>query len=101
MRAVARGAACQTVPTVTPGGDFLLRVDGWPKVERVLQLVDAIAAAGIDPGDVSPEHWRHVHNRLADGETPRTHPPETGRTASRGRNVQYGKEPGGAATIKK
>ncbi len=75
MRAVARGAACQTVPTVTPGGDFLLRVDGWPKVERVLQLVDAIEAAGIDPGDVSPDHWRRVHNRLAAGETPRTYTP--------------------------
>lgn len=75
MRAVARGAACQTVPTVTPGGDILLRVDGWPKVERVLQLIDAIEAAGIDPADVSPDHWRHIHNRLAAGETPRTYTP--------------------------
>src|SRR3546814_9883116 len=48
MRAVARGAACQTVPTVTPGGAFLLRVDGWPQVERVLQLVVALVAAGLD-----------------------------------------------------
>lgn len=75
MRAVARGAACQTVPTVTPGGDILLRVDGWPKVERVLQLTDAIECAGIDPAEVSPDHWRHVHNRLAAGETPRIYTP--------------------------
>ena len=34
LRAVAPGEACQTIPTVTPGGDILLRVDGWPKVER-------------------------------------------------------------------
>ncbi|PRD43022.1 hypothetical protein C5748_12450 [Phyllobacterium phragmitis] len=30
LRAVAPGEACQTIPTVTPGGDILLRVDGWP-----------------------------------------------------------------------
>ncbi|MGY4197313.1 DUF2840 domain-containing protein [Bradyrhizobium sp. USDA 4520] len=71
LRAVGRGEACQTIPTVTPGGDILLRADGWPKVERVLQLVDAIEAAGIDPAEVSPDHWRHVHNRTAAGEPPR------------------------------
>lgn len=73
LRAVERGAPCQSVPTVRPGGDILLRVDGWPKVERVLQLIDAIEAIGIDPADVSPDHWRHVHNRLAAGETPRAY----------------------------
>ena len=73
LHAVRRGAPCQTIPTVTPGGDILLRVDGWPKVERVLQLIDAIEAIGIDPVEVSPDHWRHVHNRLAAGETPRTY----------------------------
>ena len=34
---------------MTPGGDILLRVDGWPKVERMLQRIDAIEAIGIDP----------------------------------------------------
>ncbi|ETI60093.1 hypothetical protein C100_19955 [Sphingobium sp. C100] len=71
LRAVASGEPCHTLPTVTPGGDILLRVDGWPKVERVLQLIDAVEAIGIDPVDVSPDHWRHVHNRLTAGETPR------------------------------
>ncbi|MCK1323560.1 DUF2840 domain-containing protein [Bradyrhizobium sp. 156] len=73
LRAVGRGEACQTIPTVTPGGDILLRVDGWPKVERVLQLIDAIETIGIDPADVTLDHWRHVHNRLAAGETPRAY----------------------------
>lgn len=73
LRAVGPGEACQTIPTVTPGGDILLRVDGWPKVERMLQLIDAIEAIGIDPVDVSPDYWRHVHNRLAVGETPRAY----------------------------
>ncbi len=66
---------CQTVPTVTPGAEVLLHVDGWPKVERMLQLIDAIEARGIDPIDVSLDHWRHVHNRLTVGETPRAYGP--------------------------
>lgn len=73
LRAVGADEACQTIPTVTPGGDVLLRVDGWPKVERMLQLIDAIEAIGIDPVDVAPDHWRHVHNRLTVGDTPRAY----------------------------
>ncbi|MBY3260272.1 DUF2840 domain-containing protein [Rhizobium laguerreae] len=73
LRAVAPGDACQTLPTVRPGGDILLRVDGWPKVERMLQHIDAIEAASIDPVAVAPDHWRHVHNRFAAGETPRAY----------------------------
>lgn len=73
LRAVERAAPFQTIPTVTPGADILLRVDGWPKVERLLQLIDAIETSGVDPAEVSPDHWRHVHNRLAAGETPRTY----------------------------
>lgn len=73
LRAVGPDEPCQTIPTVTPGGDILLRVDGWPKVERMLQLIDAIEARDIDPADVSSDHWRHVHNRLAAGETPRAY----------------------------
>lgn len=71
LRAVDPGEPFQTIPTVTPGGDILLRVDGWPKVERMLQRIDAIEAIGIDPVEVAPDHWRHVHNRLTAGETPR------------------------------
>jgi hypothetical protein len=73
LRAVAPGEPCQTIPTVMPGGDILLRVDGWPKVERMLQRIDAIEAIGIDPVEVAPDHWRHVHNRLTAGETPRAY----------------------------
>lgn len=73
VRAVRAGERCQTLPFVRPGGDILLRADGWPKVERVLQLIDAIEARGIDAIDVSPDHWRHVHNRLTIGEAPRAY----------------------------
>ena len=35
VRAVAPGEAYQTLPFVRPGGEILLRISGWPKVERV------------------------------------------------------------------
>jgi hypothetical protein len=70
VRAVEAGAPHQTLPFVQPGGEILLRVDGWPKVERVLQAIDAIEALHIDPADAAPEHWRHLHNRLAVGDEP-------------------------------
>jgi hypothetical protein len=73
IRAVAPGRPCATVPYVRPGGDILLRLAGWPKVERVLQLVDAIEALGIDPTDVAPDYWQHVHNRLSVNEVPRAY----------------------------
>lgn len=71
LRAVAPGEAFSTVGYVRPGADILLRLSGWPKVERVLQAIDAVERAGIDPADACPDHWLHVHNRLAIGEEPR------------------------------
>ncbi len=71
LRAVALGESYATVPFVEPGGDILLRLSGWPKVERVLQAIDAVEAIGIDAADAAPDHWRHVHNRLTAGELPR------------------------------
>ncbi len=65
------GEAFSTVPYVRPGGEIYLRQSGWPKVERVLQAIDAVEQIGIDAADACPDHWRHVHNRLAAGEAPR------------------------------
>ncbi|RWK23466.1 MAG: DUF2840 domain-containing protein [Mesorhizobium sp.] len=73
VRAVTEGEAHQTLPFVRPGGDILLTAQGWPKVERVLQTIDGIEQLGIDPGAVSPDHWRHVHNRMMVGQAPRTY----------------------------
>ena len=73
VRAVAAGERYQTLPFVRPGGDILLRMDGWPKVERVLQVIDAVEALGIDPADAAPDYWQHVHNRLSVNETPRSY----------------------------
>ena len=71
LRAVGPGEPYSTVAYVRPGGEILLRISGWPKVERVLQAIDAVEAAGVDPAEACPDHWRHLHNRLAAGEVPR------------------------------
>lgn len=64
LRAVAPGNACSTTPGVMPGAESLLRVSGWSKVRLALAAVDVVEALGLDPVDVAPDHWRHVHNRL-------------------------------------
>jgi hypothetical protein len=71
LRAVVPHEPYSTVAYIRPGGEILLRISGWPKVERVLQAIDAVEAAGIDPAEACPDHWRHVHNRLVAGELPR------------------------------
>ncbi|MDA9538828.1 hypothetical protein ACVWW6_002807 [Bradyrhizobium sp. USDA 3311] len=73
LRAVAPGQRYSTVPWISPGGESLLRLSGWPKVERVLQLIEAVEALGINPADAAPEYWHHVHNRLSVNEGPRTY----------------------------
>ena len=73
LRAVAPGESYQTLPFVRPGGEILLKIEGWPKVEEVLRHVDAVEAVGIDADAVSPEHWRHVHNRMTAGHQPRAY----------------------------
>lgn len=71
VRAVEAHEPCVPVPQVNPGGELLLSLRGWPKVAQVFRLIDAIESAGIDPCDVAPDHWRHIHNRLAGRENPR------------------------------
>ncbi|MBP9235237.1 MAG: DUF2840 domain-containing protein [Hyphomonadaceae bacterium] len=73
VRAVMPGESYQTLRFVRPGGDILLKIDGWPKVEQVFRHVDAVEAADIDACEVCPDHWRHVHHRLSAGQEPRAY----------------------------
>jgi hypothetical protein len=73
VRAVSASERYQTLPFVRPGGEILLRMDGWPKVERLLQMIDVVEALGIDPADAAPDYWQHVHNRLSVNEMPRAY----------------------------
>ena len=71
LRAAIPGRRYSTVPWIAPGGESLLRLSGWPKVERVLHLIDAIEALAIEPSEAAPDYWHHVHNRLSVNEAPR------------------------------
>jgi hypothetical protein len=73
VRAVEPSVTVTPVAQVEPGGELLLAVHGWPKVAQVFRLIDAIEAAGIDPCEAAPDHWRHIHNRLAAREVPRAY----------------------------
>lgn len=76
LRAVMWGESYTTAPFVRPGGELYLSIQGWPKVRAVLAAVDAVEAAGVDPCDAAPDHWRHVHNRLSAGQAPRLYTAE-------------------------
>jgi hypothetical protein len=76
VQAVEPGQAHQTLPFVRPGGDILLRIEGWPKVEMVLRHIDAIEAANIDACDVAIDHWLHVGHRMSAGQEPRAYTAE-------------------------
>lgn len=71
LRACRSGEAYSTVPGVRPGAEMLLRMVGWDKVHRVLLAIDAVEALGLPPHEICPDHWRHVHNRLTAGLSPR------------------------------
>ena len=71
VRVVAADEAYSTLPFVRPGGEILLKIEGWPKVAQVLRAIDAVDLIGVDPADAAPDHWRHVHNRIAAGHRPR------------------------------
>ena len=73
LRAVDLGKPISTIPSVRPGAEILLRLAGWPKVERVLQAIDAADELGVDPKDAAPDQWSHVHNRISVGEVPRAY----------------------------
>jgi hypothetical protein len=87
LRAVEPGMAVTTIPGITPGGELLLHLSGWPRVEKALQAIDAIEALGLDPEEVAPDHWRHVHNRLNAGLRPRPYTRERHRAWLRRREI--------------
>lgn len=88
VRAIAAGEPFTTLPFVRPGGDILLSIEGWPKVSQVLTAVDAADAAGVDPCNAAPDHWRHVHNRIAAGHPPRPYTLERHRAWLKRREIE-------------
>ena len=88
VRAVASGEPFQTLSQVQPGGDILLSITGWPKVELVLHHIDAVEAAGIDPCDAAPDHWRHVAHRMSAALAPRAYTSERHNAWLRRREIE-------------
>lgn len=88
VRAVAANEPFTTLPFVWPGGDILLKIEGWPKVAQVLAAIDATEATGVDPCDAAPNHWRHVHNRIAAGHQPRAYTLERHRAWLKRREIE-------------
>jgi Protein of unknown function (DUF2840) len=64
LRAPSASEIIATVPGVTPGGEILLRLAGWPRVKRAFDAIAQIEARGIDPTMVAPNWWLHLHNRI-------------------------------------
>jgi hypothetical protein len=71
LRALEPHEAMTSIGFMRPGGEILLRMSGWPKVQHVLQLIDALEQSGFDPAAICPDHWRHIHNRLSANQEPR------------------------------
>lgn len=69
VRAVRKEEAYTTLPFVRPGGDIYLSLTGGPRIRTALAAIDAIEVGGVDPCDVSPDHWRHMQSRLSAGES--------------------------------
>lgn len=67
VRARRRGDAVTTAAGITPGGEVLLSLSTWARVQRVLVAIDEVEALGLDASAASPDHWRAVHHRLAVG----------------------------------
>jgi hypothetical protein len=64
VQAASPADAFTLLPDVRPGAKVLLSARSWRKVSRVLGLIDAIEALGIDPCDVPATCWRDIHLRL-------------------------------------
>jgi len=69
--AASPGMEITTRPGVRPGAVLLAAFEGWTRVQRGLQAIDAVEAAGFAPHAIAPDYWRHVHNRITAGLPPR------------------------------
>lgn len=65
LQAPAGGGPVHRIGGVSPGAHLLLRVDGESGVRSVLQLIDKMEAAGIDPCIAALTYWHTLGNRLA------------------------------------
>lgn len=68
------GNACsflERIDGVSPGAHVLFETRSETARAKIAAVIDAMEDTGIDPADVCPDHWRHVHNRISTGLEPR------------------------------
>lgn len=73
LRAVTPGEAFNTYPYVAPGAEILLSLNGWARVQSVLEAVDGVERIGVMPAAAAPDYWRHVGARIGVGLQPRAY----------------------------
>ena len=73
VRSARAGEEIRRIDGVAPGGILLLGLAGKAQVKRALEQIDALEAAGFEPGEVSPAYFRHVQNRLIVGQPVRAY----------------------------
>ncbi|WP_417466184.1 DUF2840 domain-containing protein [Kordiimonas sp.] len=64
LQAARAGKPVVRVRGVYPGALLLLEARGALRVKRALHLIKALEAAGFAPEAVSPDYYRHCHNRI-------------------------------------
>ncbi|WP_165776835.1 DUF2840 domain-containing protein [Paremcibacter congregatus] len=52
------------VEGVSPGAYIILDVEGALKVRAAMNVIDQIENMGIDPAEVSPAYYGHLHQRI-------------------------------------
>ena len=93
--ALSAPAAAQSLSDCDWRASAWLLAEPWEANSRTfangdvrIALIDAIEQAGTDPCDVAPDHWRHMHNRLAAGMEPSGYLQDRHRAWLRRRKVQ-------------
>jgi uncharacterized protein DUF2840 len=54
----------QEVPGIMPAVRILLDMEGAFKVRKIFCVIDQIEQLGLDPADVSPAYYGHLHQRI-------------------------------------
>lgn len=54
----------QAVPGIAPGAVIIMDIEGALKVRVAMKVLDQIEGIGIDPADVSPAYYGHLHQRI-------------------------------------
>lgn len=52
---------------IRPSAHILLNANGKAQVQRFFTVLDTLEEDGFDPAELSPDYYRHCHNRIQAG----------------------------------